>query len=101
MAQFGSVRVLGTRGRRFESCHSDYTTLKLNTPLVQLVERRFPKPDAVGSSPTGRANLFKNYKLMITLFYFIFNRSIKYRIMIRVKRGAVAKQRRKKDFKNE
>lgn len=23
-------------------------------PLVQLVERRFPKPDAVGSSPTGR-----------------------------------------------
>jgi len=24
------------------------------TPLVQLVERRFPKPNAVGSSPTGR-----------------------------------------------
>ena len=22
--------------------------------LVQLVERRFPKPDVVGSSPTGR-----------------------------------------------
>ena len=26
-----------------------------NTPLVQLVERRSPKPDVVGSSPTGRA----------------------------------------------
>ena len=25
-----------------------------NTLLVQLVERRFPKPDVVGSSPTGR-----------------------------------------------
>ena len=24
------------------------------TLLVQLVERRFPKPDVVGSSPTGR-----------------------------------------------
>ena len=24
------------------------------TPLVQLVERRFPKPNVVGSSPTGR-----------------------------------------------
>jgi hypothetical protein len=24
------------------------------TPLVQLVERRFPKPDVVGSSPTRR-----------------------------------------------
>ena len=59
MAQFGSVRVLGTRGRRFESCHSDFRkTLKSRTPLVQLVERRFPKPDAVGSSPTGRAVFF-------------------------------------------
>ena len=57
VAQFGSVRVLGTRGRRFESCHSDHSNL-VKTPLVQLVERRFPKPDAVGSSPTGRANLF-------------------------------------------
>ena len=26
----------------------------LFTRLVQLVERRFPKPDVVGSSPTGR-----------------------------------------------
>ena len=60
VAQFGSVRVLGTRGRRFESCHSD----NMSTPLVQLVERRFPKPDAVGSSPTGRVRvfLFKNEK---------------------------------------
>ena len=27
---------------------------KYLTLLVQLVERRFPKPDVVGSSPTGR-----------------------------------------------
>ena len=27
------------------------------TSLVQSVERRFPKPDVVGSSPTGRENL--------------------------------------------
>ena len=26
----------------------------INALLVQLVERRFPKPDVVGSSPTGR-----------------------------------------------
>ena len=65
MAQFGSVRVLGTRGRRFESCHSDFRkTLKSRTPLVQLVERRFPKPDAVGSSPTGRANFIKSQKFI-------------------------------------
>ena len=49
VAQLGSAPVLGTGGRRFKSCHPD-TTL-----LVQLVERRFPKPNAVGSSPTGRA----------------------------------------------
>ena len=48
MAQLGSASVLGTGGRRFESCHPDVTL------LVQLVERRFPKPDVVGSSPTGR-----------------------------------------------
>lgn len=33
------------------------------TSLVQSVERRFPKPDVVGSSPTGREKI--NYK-----FYF-------------------------------
>ena len=35
--------------------------------LVQLVERRFPKPDVVGSSPTGRVLLlsFFFYLLMI------------------------------------
>ena len=27
---------------------------KIKTSLVQLVERRSPKPDVVGSSPTGR-----------------------------------------------
>ena len=47
VAQFGSASALGAEGRRFESCHSE-------TSLVQLVERRFPKPDVVGSSPTGR-----------------------------------------------
>lgn len=26
----------------------------VDTPLVQLVERRFPKPDVEGSSPSGR-----------------------------------------------
>ena len=84
MAQFGSVRVLGTRGRRFESCHSDNIN-RLITPLVQLVERRFPKPNAVGSSPTGRAFIYKNYILIIR--------------MIRIKRGSAAKIRRKKNFK--
>ena len=58
MAQFGSVRVLGTRGRSFESCHSD-NNHQIITPLVQSVERRFPKPDAVGSSPTGRAYILQ------------------------------------------
>ena len=29
------------------------------TPLVQLVERRFPKPDVVGSSPTGREKFLR------------------------------------------
>ena len=53
VAQFGSAPVLGTGGRRFESCHPDL--IHILTPLVQLVERRFPKPNAVGSSPTGRA----------------------------------------------
>ena len=28
--------------------------MKLSASLVQLVERRSPKPDVVGSSPTGR-----------------------------------------------
>ena len=29
-------------------------SIKAQTPLVQLVERRFPKPDVIGSSPMGR-----------------------------------------------
>ena len=29
--------------------------IQLFTLLVQLVERRFPKPNVVGSNPTGRA----------------------------------------------
>ena len=31
--------------------------------LVQLVERRSPKPDVVGSSPTGRVYKMKNKKI--------------------------------------
>ena len=33
------------------------------TLLVQLVERRFPKPDVVGSSPTGRAKISVGSKI--------------------------------------
>ena len=32
VAQFGSVRVLGTRGRRFESCHSDFSKINYLRP---------------------------------------------------------------------
>ena len=32
---------------------------KIKTSLVQLVERRSPKPDVVGSSPTGRGFFFE------------------------------------------
>ena len=32
----------------------NYENTFIKTLLVQSVERRFPKPDAVGSSPTGR-----------------------------------------------
>ena len=49
VAQLGSAPVLGTGGHRFKSCHLENKAL-----LVQLVERRFPKPDVVGSIPTGR-----------------------------------------------
>jgi hypothetical protein len=61
VAQFGSASALGAEGRRFESCHSERVlshvkTYSQITSLVQLVERRFPKPDVVGSSPTGRGN---------------------------------------------
>ena len=43
--------------------------------LVQLVERRFPKPDVVGSSPTGRDFkviwVFRKTKLIyISIFLF-------------------------------
>lgn len=31
------------------------------TPLVQLVERRFPKPNVEGSSPSGRVVFYKTY----------------------------------------
>ena len=53
VAQLGSAPVLGTGGRRFKSCHPEISKYGI-TPLVQLVERRFPKPDVVSSSLTGR-----------------------------------------------
>ena len=34
--------------------------------LVQLVERRFPKPDVVGSSPTGRV-----FNFLLPLFFYL------------------------------
>lgn len=46
----------------------------LLTLLVQLVERRFPKPDVVGSSPTRRENVsffyFLKKKSSLVVFYF-------------------------------
>ena len=42
-------------------CHifmNIFNIKKYLTLLVQLVERRFPKPDVVGSSPTGRELFF-------------------------------------------
>ena len=38
---------------------------KLQALLVQLVERRFPKPDVEGSSPSGRV------RIVSLFFYFI------------------------------
>ena len=64
VAQLGSAFALGAKCRRFESCHPQHLSLSnwwaalIETGgalLVQLVERRSPKPDAVGSSPTERA----------------------------------------------
>ena len=44
----------------------------MKTSLVQLVERRFPKPNAVGSSPTGRVvtRIFYIYHNLKSKFYF-------------------------------
>ena len=47
VAQLGSASALGAEGRRFESCHSENV-------LSSVVERWFPKPNVVGSTPTGR-----------------------------------------------
>ena len=41
---------------------------KIKTSLVQLVERRSPKPDVVGSIPTGRVLYLVN-PLFLLLFY--------------------------------
>ena len=38
--------------------------IKYNALLVQLVERRFPKPDVVGSSPTGRVYIYSSFILL-------------------------------------
>ncbi len=45
------------------------------TLLVQLVERRFPKPDVVGSSPTGRErrkNTILSTSFLFELFFQFF-----------------------------
>jgi hypothetical protein len=41
--------------------------------LVQLVERRSPKPDVVGSSPTGRVSISKYIKNLIINYILTFN----------------------------
>jgi hypothetical protein len=69
---------------------------KVKTLLVQLVERRFPKPDVVGSSPTGRENtkqgsvlsfLFertmRKSKQRVFLFYELLNRNTKKKFLRR------------------
>ena len=60
IAQSGSASVLGIESHRFESCYPEsiYIYRSISTSLVQLVERRFPKSNVVGSSPTRRVNLF-------------------------------------------
>ena len=40
---------------------------KIKTSLVQLVERRSPKPDVVGSSPTGRGLFLEKKRLVAYL----------------------------------
>jgi len=57
--------------------------LFIKTSLVQLVERRFPKPDVVGSSPTGRASFFyckshskRHLGLLSSSFLFFFRQII-------------------------
>ena len=41
----------------------------LNALLVQLVERRFPKPSVEGSSPSGRALDIHRRNLLFTIFF--------------------------------
>ena len=47
VAQFGSAFALGAKGRRFKSYHPENV-------FSSGVERRFPKPNVVGSNPTRR-----------------------------------------------
>ena len=42
--------------------------IKISALLVQLVERRFPKPDVVGSSPTGRDKISVIFILKFQFF---------------------------------
>ena len=56
----GSNPVTPSRLKKLRNKHIYYAS------LVQLVERRSPKPDVVGSSPTGRV-LKVNYKSKKTL----------------------------------
>ena len=41
---------------------------KMFALLVQLVERRFPKPDVVGSSPTGRVLIVSLFFLFLMIY---------------------------------
>jgi hypothetical protein len=38
-------------------------------PLVQLVERRFPKPDVEGSSPSGR--VWNKHKILMYIIHVV------------------------------
>ena len=60
----GSNPVTPNRLKKLIKKHID------DASLVQLVERRSPKPDVVGSSPTGRVFNIKIYKKSNYKLYF-------------------------------
>ena len=61
---FKNTRTIIKKLSSFEKIFRQKIEKKIkNTLLVQLVERRFPKPDVVGSSPTRRE--------YVSFFYFL------------------------------
>lgn len=59
LSYIGTIKL--TQKNKYVIIFKNYFLYRKNFPifikytlLVQLVERRFPKPDVVGSSPTGR-----------------------------------------------